>query len=51
MHLKGPSGIADTTIFEKAKTMDLAYTKVARVSDTHTAEKLVRRKKGGRVER
>ena len=46
VHPKGPSGIADTTIFEKAKTLDLAYTKVARVSETHTAEKLVRRKKG-----
>jgi len=45
VHPKGPAGIADTTIFEKAKTLDLAYTKVARVSETHTAEKLVRRKK------
>jgi hypothetical protein len=45
IHRKGPTGIADTTIFEKAKTLDLAYTKVARVSETHTAEKLVRRRK------
>jgi hypothetical protein len=39
---KGPAGVADTTIFGKAKTLGLVYTKVARVSDTHTAEKLVR---------
>ena len=42
VHRKGPSGIADTTIFAKAKTLGLVYTKVAKVSDTHTAEKLVR---------
>ncbi len=42
VHRKGPSGIADTTIFAKAKELGLAYTKVARVSETHTAEKLVR---------
>ena len=42
VHPKGPTGIADTTIFERAKQLGLAYTKVARVSDTHTAEKLVR---------
>jgi hypothetical protein len=42
VHKKGPSGIADTTIFGKAKALGLVYTKVARVSDTHTAEKLVR---------
>ena len=42
VHRKGPSGIADTTIFAKAKELGLAYTKVARVSDTDTAEKLVR---------
>ncbi len=44
VHRKGPSGIPDTTIFEKAKALDLVYTKVARVSDTHTAEKLSRKK-------
>jgi hypothetical protein len=42
IHKKGPSGIADTTIFAKATALGLVYTKVARVSDTHTAEKLVR---------
>jgi hypothetical protein len=42
VHPKGPSGVADTTIFAKAKKLGLVYTKVARVSDTHTAEKLVR---------
>ncbi len=39
---KGPTGVADTTIFGKAKALGLVYTKVARVSETHTAEKLVR---------
>ena len=42
VHPKGATGIADTAIFAKAKTLGLTYTKVARVSDTHTAEKLVR---------
>jgi len=42
IHPKGRAGVADTTIFEKAKALNLTYTKVARVSDTHTAEKLVR---------
>jgi hypothetical protein len=42
VHRKGPSGVADTTIFAAAKALGLTYTKVARVSDTHTAEKLVR---------
>ncbi len=42
IHPKGRDGVADTSIFGKAKTLDLTYTKVARVSDTHTAEKLVR---------
>jgi Protein of unknown function (DUF3052) len=42
VHRKGPSGVADTAIFAKAKELGLAYTKVARVSDTLTAEKLVR---------
>ena len=41
VHPKGPRGVADTTIFARAKALGLAYTKVARVSDTHTAEKLV----------
>lgn len=42
IHPKGPTGIADTTIFGKAKALGLVYTKVARVSETHTAEKLMR---------
>ena len=42
IHPKGKEGVADVAIFEKAKALDLTYTKVARVSDTHTAEKLVR---------
>jgi len=42
VHRKGAAGVADTTIFERAKALGLTYTKVARVSETHTAEKLVR---------
>jgi hypothetical protein len=42
VHPKGTAGVADTTIFARAKSLGLTYTKVARVSDTHTAEKLVR---------
>jgi hypothetical protein len=42
VHRKGPTGVADTTIFARAKVLGLTYTKVARVSETHTAEKLVR---------
>ena len=42
IHPKGADGVADTTIFGKAKALGLLYTKVARVSETHTAEKLVR---------
>jgi hypothetical protein len=42
VHPKGPNGVADTAVFARAKTLGLTYTKVARVSDTHTAEKLVR---------
>jgi hypothetical protein len=41
VHRKGPTGVADTTIFGRAKALGLTYTKVARVSETHTAEKLV----------
>ena len=51
VHRKGPSGIADTTIFAKARTLGLVYTKVAKVSDTHTAEKLVRPLRARKVER
>jgi hypothetical protein len=42
VHPKGAKGVADTTIFARAKTLGLAYVKVARISDTLTAEKLVR---------
>ncbi len=42
VHPKGQEGVSDIAIFEQAKSLDLTYTKVARVSDTHTAEKLVR---------
>lgn len=42
VHPKGPAGVADTAIFAKAKELGLTYTKVARVSDQLTAEKLVR---------
>lgn len=42
VHPKGTGGVADTAIFAKAKALGLTYTKVARVSNTHTAEKLVR---------
>ena len=42
IHPKGRDGVTDVAIFEKAKALNLTYTKVARVSDTHTAEKLVR---------
>jgi hypothetical protein len=42
IHPKGPNGVADTTIFGEAKALGLTYTKVARVSETLTAQKLVR---------
>ena len=42
VHPKGPHSVQDTAIFARAKGVGLTYTKVARVSDTHTAEKLVR---------
>jgi hypothetical protein len=42
VHPKGPNGVADTAVFGKAKALGLSYVKVARVSGTHTAEKLVR---------
>jgi hypothetical protein len=42
IHRKGPTGIPDTAIFTAAKHAGLTYTKVARFSATHTAEKLVR---------
>jgi hypothetical protein len=42
VHPKGTSGVADTAIFAAGKAAGLVATKVARFSDTHTAEKLVR---------
>lgn len=44
IHPKGVSGVRDTDIFAEAKRNGLTYVKVARFSDTHTAEKLVRPK-------
>ena len=41
VHPKGKDGLLDTTIFAAAKHAGLTYTKVARFSATHTAEKLV----------
>jgi hypothetical protein len=41
VHPKGPSGVPDTAIFAEAKKLGLAAIKVARVSDTESAEKLV----------
>lgn len=42
VHPKGAGGVPDTAIFARAKSLGLTYTKVARVSETLTAEKLVR---------
>ena len=42
IHRKGANGVADTAIFARAKSLGLVYTKVARVSERDTAEKLVR---------
>lgn len=41
IHRKGAAGVPDTSIFAHGKALGLTYTKVARVSETHTAEKLV----------
>jgi len=41
VHPKGAGGLRDTEIFVEAKRLGLTYTKVARFSQTHTAEKLV----------
>lgn len=38
---KGPHGIADIAIFAATKELGLTYTKVARVSEAESAEKLV----------
>ena len=42
VHPKGKSGVADTIIFGRATKLGLTYTKVARISETLTAEKLVK---------
>lgn len=41
VHPKGAGGLRDTEIFVEARRLGLTYTKVARFSSTHTAEKLV----------
>lgn len=41
VHPKGHDGVTDTDVFPAAKKAGLTYTKVARFSATHTAEKLV----------
>ena len=41
IHPKGIDGVKDTAIFDHATEAGLTYTKVARFSETHTAEKLV----------
>ena len=42
VHPKGKDGVADTKIFAVAKQAGLSYTKVAKFSATHTAERLNR---------
>ncbi len=42
VHRKGSSGISDTLVIAHARSIGLVDTKVARISDTHTAEKFVR---------
>ncbi len=41
VHPKGKAGVADTAIFARARQLGLTYTKVVRISETLTAEKLV----------
>jgi hypothetical protein len=41
VHPKGKSGLADTVVFEVGKAAGLTAVKVARISDTLTAERLV----------
>jgi hypothetical protein len=41
VHPKGAAGLRDTEILVEAKRLGHTYTKLARVSATHTAEKLV----------
>src|SRR5579862_1017148 len=42
VHPKGKTGVPDTAIFAVAKQNGLTYTKVAKFSETHTAERLNR---------
>lgn len=46
VHPKGRDGVRDTAIFAAGRAAGLTATKVARFSDTHTAEKLVRSRRG-----
>ncbi len=41
VHRKGPAGVKDVEIFAAGKRAGLTATKVARFSETHTAERLV----------
>lgn len=41
VHPKGKAGVSDTSIFGRARQIGLTYTKVARISDVLSAEKLV----------
>lgn len=40
VHPKGKDGVKDTAVFDVARAAGLTYTKVARFSATHTAERL-----------
>lgn len=42
LHVRWAGGALELTLGAAAKAAGLTYTKVTRVSDTHTAEKLVR---------
>jgi hypothetical protein len=42
VHPKGKDGVKDTAIFAAGRAAGLVAIKVARVSGTHSAEKLVR---------
>jgi hypothetical protein len=44
VHAKGKGNLKDTEIFAAADSVGLTATKVVRFSETHTAEKLMRRK-------
>jgi hypothetical protein len=51
VHPKGRQGVRDTSIFAAARAAGLTATKVARFSETHSAEKLVVPKAGRREAR